>query len=132
MRAIPTSLCMLGLLLPAVLALADETDLHVSYISDSSTDRQPTKTAFPKYPSIARRDRIEGEATVCFKIDARGKVKHASVKDYSHKIFRRPALRAIKKSRFEPLRPDQVLAKSKSCRIYRFRLDPVVAEDTDQ
>ncbi len=132
MRAIPISLCMLGLVLPAVLALADDSGLKVSYISDSSTDRQPTKTAFPKYPSIARRDRIEGEATVCFKIDTRGKVKHASVRNYSHKIFRKPALRAIKKSRFEPLRPDQVLARTKSCRTYRFRLDPVLAEESDQ
>ena len=132
MRAIPISLCILGLVLPAVLALADDSDLKVSYISDSSTDRQPTKTAFPKYPSIARRDRIEGEATVCFKIDTRGKVKHASVRNYSHKIFRKPALRAIKKSRFEPLRPDQVLARTKSCRTYRFRLDPVLAEESDQ
>jgi len=132
MRAIPTSLCIPGLVLTAVLALADETGLHVSYISDYSTDRQPTRTAFPKYPSIARRDRIEGEATVCFKIDARGKVKRASVKNYSHKIFRKPALRAIKKSRFEALRPDQVLATSKTCRTYRFRLDPVVAEETSQ
>lgn len=132
MRAIPISLCILGLVLPAVLALADDSDLKVSYISDSSTDRQPTKTAFPKYPSIARRDRIEGEATVCFKIDTRGKVKHASVRNYTHKIFRKPALRAIKKSRFEPLRPDQVLARTKSCRTYRFRLDPVLAEESDQ
>ena len=132
MRAIPISLCILGLVLPAVLALADDSGLKVSYISDSSTDRQPTKTAFPKYPSIARRDRIEGEATVCFKIDTRGKVKHASVRNYSHKIFRKPALRAIKKSRFEPLRPDQVLARTKSCRTYRFRLDPVLAEESDQ
>jgi TonB family protein len=121
-----------GLVLLAVLALADETELHVSYISDSSTDRQPTQTAFPKYPSIARRDRIEGEATVCFKINARGKVKRVSVKDYSHRIFRKPALRAIKKSSFEPLRPDQILATAKACRTYRFRLDPVVAEETNQ
>jgi len=132
MRAIPTSLCMLGLMLPAVPAPADETKLQVRYIYDSSTERQPTTTAFPKYPYIARRDRIEGEATVCFKIDTRGKIKRISMKDYSHKIFRKPALRAIKKSAFEPLRPDQVLARTKTCRTYRFRLDPVVSEETDQ
>jgi TonB family protein len=132
MKAIPISLCVLGLVLPATFALADESDLKVSYISDSSTDRQPTKTAFPKYPSIARRDRIEGEATVCFKINTRGKVKYVSAKNYSHKIFRKPALRAIKKSTFEPLRPGQVLATKKTCRTYRFRLDPVVADESDQ
>jgi len=117
--------------LPAAFASAGDADLRVSYISDSSTDRQPTTTAFPRYPSIARRDRIEGEATVCFKIDTRGKVKHASVTNYSHKIFRKPALRAIRKSSFEALRPDQILAKAKTCRTYRFRLEPIVAGETD-
>ena len=131
MRVIPTSFCTLCLVLPAALASAGDTDLRVSFISDSSTDRQPTKTAFPEYPSIARRDRIEGEATVCFKIDTRGKVKRVSVANYSHRIFRRPALRAIRKSTFEPLRPDQVLADEKTCRTYRFRLEPIVAGESD-
>ena len=131
-RAILISLCMTGFVLAATLVLAEKTELRVSYISDSSTDRHPVTTAFPRYPSIARRDRIEGEATVCFKIDARGKVKRVSVKSYSHRIFRKPALRAIKKSSFEPLRPDQVLATVKTCRTYRFNLDPFVADETDQ
>jgi len=102
--------------------------LRERYIQDSSTDRQPATTAFPKYPSIARRDRIEGEATVCFHIDARGRVKSAQVTEYSHKIFRRPALKAVRKSTFEPLRPGQVLAKAKACRTYRFRLEPLADE----
>ena len=126
---------------PFLLAAADTTanikpghasgasQARVSFIRDSSTDRQPALTAFPNYPSVARRDRIEGEATVCFRIDARGKVKRASVESYSHKIFRKPALRAIRKSSFEPLQPDQVLARAKSCRTYRFRLDPILAEE---
>jgi len=116
---------------PAAIVLAQSPDVRISIERDASADRQPEKTEFPSYPSIARRDRIEGEATVCFKIDARGKVKRASVTKYSHKIFRKPALRAIRKSSFEPLRPDQVLAKTKSCRTYRFRLTPVVAADSD-
>jgi len=106
--------------------------LRVTFLRDSSTDRQPERTAFPKYPSIARRDRIEGEATVCFDIDSRGKVKRASVKSYTHKIFKKPALRAIKKSSFEPLLPGQTLARIKTCRTYRFRLEPVLAEETGQ
>ncbi len=115
----------------APIVLAQTLDARISFERDASADRQPEKTEFPTYPSIARRDRIEGEATVCFKIDARGKVKRASVTKYSHKIFRKPSLRAIRNSSFEPLRPDQVLAKTKSCRTYRFRLEPAVAADTD-
>ena len=107
-------------------------NMRVTFVRDSSNDRQPAKTAFPKYPSIARRDRIEGEATVCFNIDVRGKVKRATVKSYTHKIFKKPALRSARKSSFEPLRPDQVLARTKTCRTYRFRLDPILAEETSQ
>jgi len=124
---------LLGILLlaPVPIVLAQTLDARISFERDASADRQPERTEFPSYPSIARRDRIEGEATVCFMIDVRGKVKRASVTKYSHKIFRKPALRAIRKSSFEPLRPDQVLAKTKSCRTYRFRLEPVIAADTD-
>lgn len=107
-------------------------DLRVSFLQDSSSDRKPASTIFPSYPSIARRDRIEGEATVCFKIDVRGKVKRASVKSYTHKIFKKPALRAMKSSSFEPLQPGQVLGRDKTCRTYRFRLEPILAEETGQ
>jgi TonB family protein len=87
-------------------------------------------TAFPSYPSIARRDRIEGEATVCFKIKASGKVSSISIQSTTHKIFSKPVMRAMKKSTFEPLAPGQLLVRARTCRIYRFRLDPITA-DTD-
>lgn len=125
-------LLVLLLCLPATISIADESEQGASFFRDSSTERQPASTTFPKYPSIARRDRIEGEATVCFKIDAFGNIKRPSVTNYSHRIFRRPVLRAIKKSKFEPLQPDQVLQKAKTCRTYRFRLEPVVAEATEE
>ena len=46
----------------------------VRHYIDTSTDRVPSLTAFPRYPSVARRDRIEGEATVCFKIRQNGRI----------------------------------------------------------
>ncbi len=110
------------------------TSLHAEEIAkrhfrmtDSSTDRTPAKTAFPTYPTIARRDRIEGDATVCFRVDLDGRIRSIKVKSYSHRIFRRPALRAIKASSFEPLQPHEVLTTARTCRTYRFRLEPVVA-----
>jgi TonB family protein len=103
-------------------------DFRVKYLRDFNTERQPAVTAFPDYPRIARRDRIEGEATVCFRIDEDGDVKRPSIEDYTHKIFRRPALRAIRRSTFEALQPGQMPSKTKACRTYRFRLEPVVAE----
>ncbi|MEQ8204573.1 MAG: TonB family protein, partial [Woeseia sp.] len=98
-------------------------------IVDSSTDRTPAKTAFPKYPTIARRDRIEGDATVCFKIDQRGRIRSARVVDVTHPIFKRSAIVAIRQSSFAPLAPNEVLATSRTCRTYRFRLEPILAAE---
>jgi TonB family protein len=103
----------------------------IIHFIDTNTDRVPALTAFPKYPSVARRDRIEGEATVCFKIKANGKISRPVVTERSHKIFSKPALRAIKKSNFEPIGPGQILATARTCRIYRFRLDPILVKADD-
>ena len=106
----------LALLLGAPLAQAEETNKRTFHLMDSSMDRTPAKTAFPTYPRIARRDRIEGDATVCFKIDIDGRIRSIRVKNYSHRIFRRPSLRAIKDSSFEPLQPHEILSTSR-CQI---------------
>lgn len=117
-----------ALLLPG-LALADGDRTAADYFTDSSSDRAPTVTAFPKYPSIARRDRIEGEATVCFMIDARGKVVRPSVRNSTHRVFEKPAMRAIRRSSFAPLAKGEKLAVERTCRTYRFRLDPINARN---
>ena len=116
-------------MLPGGVVYADELSPRVTHLLDSTSDRVPAVTAFPKYPSIARRDRIEGEATVCFRIRTDGRISRPKVRESTHKIFERPALRAIKKSSFEPLAPGQVLAKARSCRTYRFRLDPILVDN---
>jgi TonB family protein len=118
----------LSILVGSAIAVANDESPVVRHIFDSSTDRVPLLTAFPKYPSVARRDRIEGEATVCFKIKTNGKISRPSIRESTHKIFVRPTMRAIKKSTFEPLGPSQVLATSKTCRTYRFRLEPLVVK----
>ena len=109
-------------------ALQEDTGV-VRHFIDTSTDRVPALTAFPRYPSVARRDRIEGEATVCFNIRANGRISRPVVTEYSHRIFSKPSLRAIKKSSFEPLGPGQLLKTARTCRTYRFRLDPVLADN---
>jgi len=109
---------------------AQETTQVTHYI-DTATDRVPALTTFPKYPSVARRDRIEGEATVCFKIKADGRISRAVVTESTHRIFSKPALRAIKKSSFEPLGPGQVLDTARTCRTFRFRLDPILVDNRD-
>ena len=118
-----------GLALGPALAFG-EPQTSVTHFVDSNTDRVPLLTAFPSYPSVARRDRIQGHATVCFMIKQDGRITRAMLKDSSHRIFRRPVLRAIKKSTFESLAPNQVLATGKTCRTYRFRLEPILVDNS--
>ena len=108
------------------LSLAEEPAVRQSsHLMDSTHNRTPAITAFPNYPRIARRDRIEGEAVVCFKISLDGRIRSIRTKSYSNRIFRRPALRAIKDSSFEPLGPNEMFSTARTCRTYRFRLEPV-------
>ena len=130
--AIVAAACGALILGHSAIALEEEKGTGVvRHFIDTSTDRVPALTAFPKYPSVARRDRIEGEATVCFKIRANGRISRPVVTEYSHRIFSKPSLRAIKKSTFEPLGPGQILKTSRTCRTYRFRLEPVLAENIE-
>lgn len=124
-------LCNLLVLPVAWTAAAAQETTQVTHYIDTSTERVPALTAFPKYPRVARRDRIEGEATVCFKIRADGRISRAVVTESTHRIFSKPALRAIKKSSFEPLGPGQVLDSARTCRTYRFRLDPILVDNRD-
>lgn len=123
-------ICALAVLgFTATLAAAQDETTTVTHFRDSNTDRVPLLTAFPTYPTIARRDRIEGDATVCFIITREGRITRVRLKEATHRIFRKPALRAIKKSTFEPLSPNQVLARARTCRTYRFRLDPILVDN---
>jgi TonB family protein len=119
-----------ALLLASALALGQQESTLVTHFLDSNTDRVPLLTAFPTYPSIARRDRIQGQAIVCFMIKLDGRITRAKLRESTHRIFRKPVLRAIKKSTFEPLAPNQVLATAKTCRTYRFRLEPILVDNT--
>ena len=119
-----------ALLLGSALAFAQEDGISVVHFLDSNTDRVPLLTAFPTYPSIARRDRIQGQVTVCFMVRQDGRITRAKLKEYTHRIFRKPVLKAIKRSTFEPLSPNQVFATARTCRTYRFRLEPVLVENT--
>ncbi len=119
-----------GLLLGVSHSSAQQETTTVTHFLDTNTDRVPLLTAFPTYPSIARRDRIEGDATVCFMITKEGRITRVKLRDTSHRIFRKPALRAIKRSTFEPLGPNQVLARARTCRTYRFRLEPILVENS--
>lgn len=113
------------LLLPGVLHAGSEIAKlrNLTRIDEIPSNRTPRITVSPEYPKRARRDRIEGEAVVCFTIDADGKIHKARVQESTDRMFHRAALKAIRRSRFEPAGPHQVQV-TKACRIYRFLLEP--------
>jgi TonB family protein len=95
------------------------------YSGDSALRRQPTNTAFPEYPEEARWERLEGETTVCFRINLQGEIVRPRVASSTHRVFEKPAMRAIRDSAFAPLGAGQVESTSDVCRVYRFRLNPL-------
>lgn len=104
---------------------------RITHFEDSSSDRLPSVTAVPQFPKVARRDRIEGEATVCYKIDKNGKITNPSVRKSSHRMFAKPSLKAIRQSSYEPVGPDDEVSKVKTCRTFRFLLNPVAIEEIE-
>jgi TonB family protein len=97
------------------------------YSGDSALRRQPAATAFPEYPEEARRERLQGEATVCFKVNLQGEIVRPRIASSTHRVFEKPAMRAIRESAFAPLDADEVESASDVCRVYRFRLNPLPA-----
>ncbi len=112
-----------GILLPAGAAEVFET---------ATTDRKPAQTVVPEYPEAARRDRIEGEVQVCFEITREGRTRRVAVRKSTHRIFEKPARRAVKRSTYVPLPKEADVPAIKACRTFRFSLEPVTADDAGQ
>ena len=99
---------------------------------DSNTDRVPLYTVIPDYPEKARRERIEGEVQVCFDISRRGYPRRIAVRRSTHRVFEKPAMKAVRRSRFAPLEEGEELAAIKACRTFRFRLVRTVKPAADR
>ena len=110
------------------LAQANSQPLDV-YSGDSALRREPAATVFPEYPEEARFFRLEGETTVCFRINAQGEVIRPRVARSTDRIFERPSLRAIRASAFTPLEFGEIASAADVCRVYRFRLNPLAPPD---
>ena len=122
-----------GLLVALALIVADHTWAqeagHEVTAHDSQLRRKPAMTAVPEYPDDAIRDQLEGEATVCFAVDSRGRITRPDVRSSTHEIFDRPAIKALRASNFEPLLAVRGQSPSALCRIYRFDLDALEVVD---
>lgn len=114
---------LLLLLLPAACLQAEEN--AAAQIVDEMSDRVPLITAAPQYPENAKRDRIEGEVKVCYLIDKHGRPYRVGVRTSTHRTFERPSLRAVKASSYAPLKSGEQPSSLKTCRTFRFQLEPV-------
>jgi TonB family protein len=109
------------------LAAANETG-GAELIAHETSDRKPSHTVVPVYPERARRERLEGDVQVCFNIDRNGRTHRVRVRKSSHRIFEKPAVLAVRSSRYEALPDAKALSGIKTCRTFRFRLNPVAIE----
>lgn len=112
------------LLVPAVVCIVMPA-AATEVFETATTDRKPAHTVVPDYPEEARRDRIEGEVQVCFEITREGRTRRVAVRKSTHRIFEKPARRAVKQSTYVPLAEDAAVPAIKACRTFRFSLEPV-------
>lgn len=122
---VTTAACLLGA------AMLVNAEVQKPTISGKDPERVPLFTVIPDYPKVARRDRVEGEVQVCFDITRDGRTRRIAVRKSSHRVFEKPAIRAVRVSTYEALPDDAVMSGIKSCRTFRFTLEPVVLETAD-
>ena len=91
-------------------------------------DRKPLLTVVPVYPALARRERVEGEVQVCFNVDREGSTHRVRVRKSTNRIFEKPSILAARASTYLPLSKDKEMSGIKTCRTFRFHLNPVAIE----
>lgn len=94
----------------------------------ADAERIPLHTVIPEYPKIARRDRIEGNVQVCFNISRDGETYRIAVRKSTHRLFEKPSIRAVRASTYVPIPRATEVPAIKTCRTFRFTLEPVVVE----
>jgi len=97
----------------------------VIHLADQGSERIPLSTVAPVYPAIAQRDRIEGDVQVCFNVDRKGRPYRIAVRSSTNRVFEKPAIRAIRASRYVELPKEKEVPGIKTCRTFRFRLESV-------
>ena len=111
---------------------AAEDDSAVTHFTDDAGNRMPLRTVVPVYPERALADRVEGAVQVCFNVDREGRTSRIAVRRSSNRLFEKPAMLAIRGSTYAPLPQGEELSGIKTCRTFRFLLDPVAIEVPDE
>jgi len=102
-------------------------DARVTHLEDGNHERVPLNTVAPAYPEVARRDRIEGDVQLCFNVDREGRPYRIAVRSSTNRVFEKPAIRAIRASRYQSVPKDREVPGIKTCRTFRFRLESAAA-----
>ena len=123
-------LCNSLLLLALTVSAQDEPS--VTHLLNPAAERKPLQTVVPVYPERALTDRVQGDVEVCFDVDREGRTSRISVRQSSHRMFEKPSVFAVRASSYVPLTENKILSGIKTCRIFRFRLDPVAIEDPSE
>lgn len=127
MNSCPRCAVLLMLVLSVTSVVAEDI-VDLDHLIDTSAERRPLQTMVPDYPEKARRQRLEGEVEVCFKVDRAGHTSRIAVRHSTHRIFEKPARHAIRASTYYPVAEGDKLSGIKTCRTFRFRLTPVAIE----
>jgi len=104
----------------------------VTHMMDDSGERKPLQTVVPVYPQSALENRLQGKVEVCFNVDREGRTSRVAVRSSSNRIFEKPSILAIRASSYTPLPAGKPLSGIKTCRTFRFLLDPVAITDPSE
>ncbi len=131
MKTKRTGLVGLAMLLAvSISGAADDSD--IMHLTDDTGERMPLQTVVPVYPKRALKDRIEGEVEVCFNVGRDGRTSRIAVRHSSSRLFEKSAMSAIRASTYQPLPANKQVSGIKTCRTFRFLLDPVAIEDPSE
>ena len=97
---------------------------EITHYPDASGDRVPVNTVAPVYPNAARQERVEGDVQVCFHVDREGRPFRIAVRTSTNRVFEKPSIRAVRASRYQPIPDEFEVPAIKTCRTFRFRLEP--------
>lgn len=113
-------------------AATAQDDAEITHLLDPAGERIPLQTVFPVYPPRALEERVQGDVEVCFNVDRDGRTSRIAVRHSSHRMFEKPSILAVRASSYQPVKDHEIISGIKTCRIFRFRLDPVAIEDPGQ
>jgi protein TonB len=83
---------------------------------------KPIQTVRASYPPMALRAGLESDVTLKIEVDLEGKVTQAEITKSGGAGFDEEALKAVKRSRFQPAQRDGQQAPAEFIYVYRFRL----------